>query len=249
MKNITIRKRFAGVYTIFTCAFWFIHLYLRLLNKQPVEVTIVILVVTCVVSFMAFSNQAIIDKLIFYPPAVSNQKEWYRFFTCGLIHADMPHLAFNMISFYFFGRGVEPAFKVIFPETGTLLYIILYVSALAICLLPTYSKNKDNYYYKSLGASGAVSAVIFAGMLLAPARELGLLFIPIGIPGFIFGPLYLLITAYLDKKSDSNINHSAHLWGALYGLSFLIVTAYFLSDERPVANFIEQVSGYLDKFF
>ncbi|MEP6845217.1 MAG: rhomboid family intramembrane serine protease [Panacibacter sp.] len=185
------------------------------------------------------------DKLIFYPPAISNDREWYRFFTCGLIHADIAHLAFNMISFYFFGRIAEFYFKDIFPETGSLMYLILYVSALAVCLLPTYGKHKDDYYYRSLGASGAVSAVVFVGILLRPTDGIRIFFIPFDIPGFVFGPLYLIITAYLDKKGSSGINHSAHLWGALYGVAFLIVTAYFLSDFKPVANFIEEVTGYL----
>ncbi|CAN5487996.1 rhomboid family intramembrane serine protease [soil metagenome] len=193
---------------------------------------------------MAFSNQAIIDKLIFYPPAVNNQKEWYRFFTCGLIHADIGHLAFNMFSFYLFGKLAEQQFHEIFAETGTFLYIVLYVSALAVCLLPTYAKQKENYHYKSLGASGAVSAVVFVGIFLYPTSKIGLFVIPPIIPAFIFGPIYLFITAYLDKKGDGNINHSAHLWGALYGIAFLIVTSYFLSDFRPIANFIEEVSGF-----
>jgi len=210
------------------------------------EVTITILIITCVVSFMAFSNQAIIDKLIFYPPAVSNQKEWYRFFTCGIIHADIAHLAFNMFSFYLFGKLVELEFRLIFPETGRFLYAALYVSSLAVCLLPTYAKHKENYYYKSLGASGAVSAVVFAGIFLFPTLKIGLFIIPPIIPAFIFAPIYLIITAYLDKKGDSSINHSAHLWGALYGLAFLIVTSYFLSDFRPVANFIQEVTNYFD---
>jgi membrane associated rhomboid family serine protease len=208
------------------------------------EVTITILVITCIVSFMAFSNQSIIDKFIFYPPAINKQKEWYRFFTCGLIHADIAHLAFNMFSFYLFGKLVEREFRIMFPGTGVFLYLTLYVSALAICLLPTYSKHKDNYYYKSLGASGAVSAVVFAGIFLFPTSKIGLFVIPPIIPAFIFAPIYLIITAYLDKKGDSGINHSAHLWGALYGLAFLIVTSYLLSEFRPVASFVEEVENY-----
>ena len=198
---------------------------------------------------MAFSNQAIIDKLIFYPPAISNDKQWYRFFTCGLIHADIGHLAFNMFSLYLFGKGVkgisvEGKFREIFSDTGPLLYSLLYISALAVCLLPTYSKHKNNYHYISLGASGAVSAVVFVGILLYPTAKIGLFIIPPVIPAFIFAPIYLVITAYLDKKGDSGINHSAHLWGAIYGIAFLIVTSYFLSDYRPLANFIEEVKNY-----
>ena len=213
------------------------------------EITITIIIITCVVSFMAFSNQAIIDKLIFYPPAISNDKQWYRFFTCGLIHADIGHLAFNMFSLYLFGKGVkgisvEGKFREIFSDTGPLLYSLLYISALAVCLLPTYSKHKNNSHYRSLGASGAVSAVVFVGILLYPTAKIGLFIIPPVIPAFIFAPIYLVITAYLDKKGDSGINHSAHLWGAIYGIAFLIVTSYFLSDYRPLANFIEEVKNY-----
>jgi membrane associated rhomboid family serine protease len=215
---------------------------------MPVPITIVIIIITCVISFVAFSNQAIMDKLIFYPPAVNNDRQWYRFFTCGLIHADMGHLAFNMISFYFFGRIVELYFKEIYKDMGSFMYIVLYVSSLAVCLLPTYAKQKENYSYRSLGASGAVSAIVFVGILLRPMDKLYLFFLPIGIPGFIFGPVYLIATAYLDKRGRGGINHSAHLWGALYGLAFFIVTAYFLTDYRPIANFIQQVSGLMDKY-
>lgn len=215
---------------------------------MPVQITIIIIVITCVISFVAFSNRDIMDKLIFYPPAVNNDKQWYRFFTCGLIHADIGHLAFNMISFYFFGRIVEIYFKEIYEDMGSFMYVVLYVSALAACLLPTYSKQKDNYSYRSLGASGAVSAIVFVGILLRPMDKLYLFFIPVGIPGFIFGPIYLIVTAYLDKRGGGGINHSAHLWGALYGLAFFIVTAYFLTDYRPLSHFIEQVKGFADNF-
>ena len=213
---------------------------------MEITITITIIVITCVVSFVAFSNQTITDKLIFYPPAINNDKEWYRFFTCGLIHADMAHLAFNMISFYFFGRIIEIYFKDIYKEMGGFMYVVLYVSSLAVCLLPTYTKQKENYQYKSLGASGAVSAVVFAAILLRPTEGIRFAFLPrdTSIPGFVFGPIYLLVTAYLDKRGNSRINHSAHLWGALYGLAFLIVTAYFLSDYKPLARFIDQVSSY-----
>src|SRR5438874_4156660 len=174
------------------------------------NVTVIIVIITCVVSFVAFSNQKIINDLIFYPPAIANNNQWYRFFTCGLIHADIGHPAFNMISFYMFGRFVEQAFGEIFGDKGTLLYALMYITALAACLIPTYAKQKDNYQYRSLGASGAVSAVVFAGIFLYPAQKIGLFFIPPIIPGFIFGPIYLFISAYLSRSGAGGINHSAH---------------------------------------
>lgn len=207
------------------------------------SITIIIIIITALVSFMAFSNQKIIDNLIFYPPAVANQNQWYRFFSCGLIHADIMHLAFNMYALYLFGQFVEAKFTTIFGDKGKVLYIIMYVAALAVCLLPTYSKNKNNYNYRSLGASGAVSAVVFAYILLNPLQGLGLLFIPIYIAGFIFGFLYLFISGMLEKKNQGNINHSAHIWGAIFGVAFLIIAARLFSDTKILGDFIEQIKN------
>ncbi len=208
------------------------------------NITVVIVVVTCIISFLAFSNQRVIDSLIFNPPAIHNRNEWYRFFTCGLIHADIMHLAFNMFSFYVFGRLVENTFIEIFGAQGPLLYAIMYIAALGACLVPTYTQHKENYGYRSLGASGAVSAVVFAGILLYPTLGISLIIIPIPIPGFIFGPLYLIITAYLSKRGGSYINHSAHFWGALFGIAFLIVASFALSDFNPISFFVKQVRSF-----
>jgi len=209
------------------------------------NVTIIIVIITCIVSFIAFSNQRVIEELIFNPPAIYYRKEWYRFFTCGLIHADIMHLAFNMFSFYVFGKIVEGDFIDIFGSKGSLLYALMYIAALPACLIPTYAQHKENYAYRSLGASGAVSAVIFAGIFLRPLLPVGILFVPgISLPGFLFGVIYLLITAYLSRRGGSYINHSAHLWGALFGIAFLIVTALALTDFNPITWFVNQVRSY-----
>jgi membrane associated rhomboid family serine protease len=208
------------------------------------DITTIIIIITALVSIGGFSNPKIIDDLIFYPPAVSKHNQWYRFFTCGLIHADVGHLIFNMLSLYLFGRFVEDKFIEIFPDNGKWLYLLMYITSLLICLLPTYFKNRENYSYKSLGASGAVSAVVFAGLMIAPYVEVGFFLIPPIIPGFIFGPLYLLITAWLDKKGGGNINHSAHLWGALYGILFIIVAGRMVGYDA-VQEFINGVKLYL----
>ena len=210
------------------------------------SITLIIVIVTCLVSFSAFNNEKLMNDLIFYPPTVAKNNQWYRFFSCGFIHADIPHLIFNMLSLYLFGRFVEDEFVAIFQEKGKMLYLLMYVTSLAVCLLPTYSKNKENYHYKSLGASGAVSAVVFAGLLVAPTIEVGFFFIPPIIPGFIFGPLYLLVTAFLDKRGGGNINHSAHLWGALFGLAFVIVVGKFVGGYNAITEFIEGVTRYLE---
>jgi membrane associated rhomboid family serine protease len=117
------------------------------------------------------------DKLIFHPYSVGRSNEWYRFISCGFIHADFMHLAFNMFSFYMFGDYVEQYFNMLFGQNGKLLYLFLYLSSLAVCLIPTYFQQKDRYNYNSLGASGAVSAIVFAGIFLMPTIQIGFLYL------------------------------------------------------------------------
>jgi membrane associated rhomboid family serine protease len=210
---------------------------------MELSVTLIIIIITSIISFTAFSNQKIIDDLIFYPPAVSERKQWYRFFSCGLIHADMSHLVFNMFSLYFFGPFVEVQFAAIFGDKGKILYVVMYVAALALCLLPTYYKNKHNYHYRSLGASGAVSAVVFTSILLNPTTGMGLFFIPIYIAGFLFGIIYLVFSNMLEKRGGDNINHSAHIWGALFGVAFTIVAGRLLSEYPVLQQFISQITN------
>lgn len=213
---------------------------------MTLTITLIIIIITVLISVTAFSNEKVMNDLIFYPPAVTHDRQWYRFFTCGLIHADFIHLAFNMYALYLFGRNVEEYFQLIFQEKGKILYLVMYILALVVCLLPTYSQHKNDSSYRSLGASGAVSAVIFASILLQPEAGLGLLFVPgIYIPGFLFGLIYLGITSYLDKRGGGNINHSAHLWGALFGMAFLIVAAYALSDYKVLEVFWQRIQNYL----
>jgi membrane associated rhomboid family serine protease len=221
---------------------------------EQFTITLIIVIITAIISITAFNNQRIIDDLVFYPPAIG-RGQWYRFFSCGLIHADYFHLIFNMFALYSFGTNVETGiqysntpdrengFIQIFGETkGKAFYIIMYILALGFCLLPTYFKHKNDYYYRSLGASGAVSAVVFAGMMLEPRSGVGLIFIPgVNIPGYIFAPLYLIISHYLARRGRDNINHSAHIWGAVFGIIFVIAMTYLLSDFDPIQNFIKSV--------
>jgi membrane associated rhomboid family serine protease len=215
------------------------------------SITLIIIIITCMVSFAGFNNQKIMDDLIFNPPAIAHQKQYYRFFTCGFIHANYMHLGFNMYSFWIFGEYVEAQFMNAFGEKGKFLYLLMYVSALFFCLLPTYAKNKENYHYQSLGASGAVSAVVFAYIFLDPLRRIGFVFLPqsMMIPGFVFGLLYLIVSSYMDKKGGGNINHSAHIWGALYGISFLIVTGSFLSNYNLLQDFILKLRSFFSTLF
>lgn len=208
-------------------------------------ITLIIVIITVLISLTAFNNGRIMDDLIFYPPAVSNG-QFYRFFTCGFIHADFAHLLFNMLSLYLFGRFVESGFIDIFGSSGKFVYLLLYLLALPVSLLPTYFKNKHNSNYRSLGASGAVSAVVFAGLMIAPYIKVGLFIIPPVIPGFVFGPLYLIISAYLDRKGGGNINHSAHIWGALFGIAFLIISGKLVGYDA-IQSFIRGVQYYFEQ--
>jgi membrane associated rhomboid family serine protease len=209
------------------------------------SITLIIIIITAIISFTAFRNNKVMNDLIFYPPAITYQKQFYRFITCGFIHADIAHLAFNMISLYLFGRIVEEQFSDIFGNGGKMLYLGMYMLALIVSILPTYFKNKDNYNYRSLGASGAVSAVVFAGLMIAPYLKVGFFIIPPIIPGFVFGPLYLIISAWLDRKGGDNINHSAHIWGALFGVAFLIIAGKLSGKYNAVEEFVNGVQFYL----
>lgn len=215
------------------------------------SITLIITIVTVGISLLAFNNEALMQQFIFHPYTIARDpKQWYRSVSCGFIHADFMHLAFNMFSFYMFGDLVEQYFHLIFGQIGNFFYLLLYISALVVCIIPTYYQHKKQYYYHSLGASGAVSAIIFAGIFLQPTMQIGLFFIPPIIPGFVFGPIYLALTVYLSKKGGGNINHSAHLWGSVYGIVFLIVAAKFagLNEQSDViGSFLYQVKTYLGR--
>jgi len=209
---------------------------------MEISITLIIIIATSIISFIAFSNHNLMEQFIFYPPAV-RRGQVYRFFSCGLIHADWGHLIFNMISLYLFGEAVESKFVEAFGPIGKLVYLGMYVLALAVSIIPTYINNKDNYHYRSLGASGAVSAVIFAGILFFPLAKLGLFFIPIYVAGFVFGIIYLLVSGWLDRRGGGNINHSAHIFGALFGVGFTIIACQAFSDYPVLTSFVDAIKN------
>ena len=187
-------------------------------------ITIAIIAITCLVSILCFNGTLNGNKLLFNAYQVWHRKEWYRMFTSGLIHSGWGHLFFNMLTLYFFGRVVEQYFGAVFGNvTGTVLYIVLYVSALAVSSIGDLVKYRDDWNYNALGASGAVSAILFASILFAPKMGIYIYLIPIPVPGYIFAPLYLLYCWYMAKRDMDNIGHTAHFWGAVYGLLFPLV--------------------------
>jgi len=128
-----------------------------------------------------------------------------------------------MMVLYSFGRIVEQYYEMLFGLKGILYFILLYVGGTALSTLPSYGKHKDDYSYTAVGASGAVSAVVFTYILFDPLGKLTLFPIPIGIPSIIFGVLYLIYSAYMGKKNIDNVGHDAHFWGAIFGFVFTIV--------------------------
>lgn len=187
-------------------------------------ITVIIIAITCIVSILCFNGTLNGNKLIFNAYQVWHRKEWYRMLTSGIIHSGWGHLFFNMLTLYFFGRIVEQYFSAAFGGVpGAVLYVVLYVSALAISSLGDLVKYRDNWNYNALGASGAVSAVLFASILFAPKMGIYIYLIPIPVPGYIFAPLYLLYCWYMAKRNMDNIGHTAHFWGAVYGILFPII--------------------------
>lgn len=173
-------------------------------------------------SLLAFKNENLRRKWIFNPYLVKEKKQWYRFITSGFIHADFMHLLINMLVFWSFGKAVESYFASIFEENATWYYLLLFFGALIISDLPTYQKHHNNPHYNALGASGAVSAVVFSSIVFAPMANIYLYGI-IGLPGILLGVAYLIYSVYAGKKGGDYINHDAHLWGAIFGFGFTII--------------------------
>ncbi len=183
-------------------------------------------------------NHALKNKMMFNAYMIKERKEWYRFFSHGLIHGDWMHLGFNMLALYMFGKELEDHYARLFDEKGILFFILLYVGGLAMSSLYSYERNKENIYYNALGASGAVSAVIYSFIMIEPLRPLQFMFVPIDIPAYIFGFVYLGIEYYLSKKGNTGIAHDAHFWGAIYGVVLTIMI-----KPHAVSSFIDKITG------
>ncbi len=193
--------------------------------------TTLIIIITVIVSLLAWQNKPLFNRLIFYPPAV-NKGQWDRFVTHGFIHADSMHLLFNMFTFYFFGRLIETLYRPFLAGYG---FVVFYVCAIIVAMIPSYIKNKNNANYLSLGASGGVSAVLFAFILLEPWSTL-LLFAIIPIPAIVFAIGYVAYSIYADRRGGSNINHLAHLWGGAFG-----VVATIALEPQILSSFIAKL--------
>jgi membrane associated rhomboid family serine protease len=188
---------------------------------------------------MAFQNASLREKLILWPEAMNSPSEYYRFITSGFIHADWMHLLFNMLTLFFFGRYVEMLFEMY--GIASSMFIVLYLAGIIIASLPSFLKNRQNRYYRSLGASGGVAAVLFSFVYFAPWETILIWFIP--VPGIVAAILYIVYSAYMSRKNYDNVNHQAHIWGAVFGFVFTWIIdpyhgKYFLQQLlQPKFNF------------
>ena len=194
-------------------------------------VTYVLIGVTVLVSWRAFGDRALLERLILWPPAIKRNRQYDRLLTHGFIHADATHLLFNMITLFFFGRAIEPAFV---ERIGMVGYAAFYLSAIVIAIMPTYLRHANDSRYRSLGASGAVSAVLFSFVLFAPWSLIFVFFIP--VPAIIYAVLYIGYSIWMDRRGTDNVNHSAHLWGAVYGMLFTV-----MMEPRVATTFIARL--------
>ncbi len=196
-----------------------------------------IFVITILTSIMAFSNDNLYGNMVLHPYSVYRKQRVYTVITSGLIHNDWMHLFFNMLSYYFFAFNLE---KVL----GHWQFGLLYVASLILSDLPTVYKHRNDDWYHSLGASGAVSAVIFSFIMFSPLTKMLIMPIPIGIPAVLFGVLYLIYCNYASKHSRDNINHDAHMFGALSGLLITIILY-----PHIVNSFLMEISGGVQSLF
>jgi membrane associated rhomboid family serine protease len=182
----------------------------------------VLTLVTVGVSILAFRDRKILNNLIMSPYIMVRQKQWYRIFTHAFIHADWMHLIFNMIALWSFGNFVFNSLENI-TASPVLHFFTMYFGAIAFSSISDLVKHKDNQYYASLGASGAVSAVVFFSILMNPWTLVYIFFIP--CPGIVFGILYLVYSNYMSKKGGDFINHDAHFYGSIFGILYPLFVA------------------------
>lgn len=198
-------------------------------------IILIIMLVTSVISVICFNSESWKSKLTFFPYRMKRNNELFRLVSHIFVHADFQHLAFNMLSVYFLGSFLEYQWSYEFGTVDGAVHIsILYLFGGIFATGFLYLKHQDNIYYQSLGASGAVSAVIFAAIFWHPTMKLGLFFIPVPIPAFVFGPVYLLIEYFAMKRGNTGVAHEAHIGGAIFGI--LYVT---LLDPNKLLTFLQ----------
>lgn len=193
-------------------------------------ITYSLLAIILAFSIYAFSSPEVMQKYLFYPYLIKRHNEHYRFLTHAFIHGDYIHLLFNCLALYSFGQDLETRIFPILYESeklGSVVYIILFTGGIYAASFTEYLRNKDNSSYSSLGASGAISSIMFVWILLNPTGIIALFFIP--VPGWLAGILLLGVSYYLIQRKkkgtySDGISHEAHFWGAIFGIAVIAVT-------------------------
>jgi membrane associated rhomboid family serine protease len=199
------------------------------MDFSSTPITLLLIAANVIFSMIGFSNQSLLDKTIGWPYYTKRKNQYYRFITSGFLHGDWIHLIFNMFTLFFFGSNIEFIFSVSF-NNGQLWYVLLYFFGLVAADIPSYIKHKDNVQFRSLGASGAVSAVVFASIVLDPWSQIQLYGF-IKISALVFAILYRIVGVYMGKQNLDNLNHDAHLWGSLFGVALMVVLLVALRPD------------------
>ena len=202
--------------------------------------TLVIIIITCLVSYNAFNNSELFYKLAHWPMREHAAKEHYRLVTSGFVHGGWIHLLINMFVFYSFGELIEYHFAQFFgPVRGVIYFVLVYLLTIVCASLPSYFKRKHMSEYLAVGASGGVSGIVFIFILLYPWQYL-MLYAIIPIPAIIGGVLYLWYSSYASKNKQDRIDHEAHFYGAIFGVVFTLLLRPSLAlsfSQRLVENF------------
>lgn len=197
--------------------------------------TVTLVLITVLLSVAAFNDNRMADKLILWPARMREPGEYYRLLSSGFIHADWMHLFFNMFTLFFIGRFVEGAFLTF--NLTPWLYMFMYLAGIIVASLPSFFKHRDNPYYRSLGASGGVAAVLFSSVYFSPWAMISVFFIP--MPNILFAVLYLVYSAYMSRKGEGTINHDAHFWGAVWGFVFTLAV-----ESSHGLHFVRQIQAF-----
>jgi len=204
--------------------------------------TLIIVISTVAFSYFGFHRPELASRYDFSPYRITHRNEFYRFITHAFLHVDWIHLLINMLVFFSFGSYVEKTFNHLARagniRSGEFNFILLYVSSILISSLVTFFKKRNDPYYVAVGASGAVSAILFTSIFFSPLEKVYLYGI-IPLPGIVFGILYLAYSSYMGKRGKDNINHDAHFWGAVYGLIYPVIM-----EPGLLKNFLSQIGIY-----
>ena len=193
-------------------------------------ITWFIIGITVLISYLAFQNSDLMSKLQFNAAQIIHRKEYYRLISHAFIHANWSHLGVNMLVLFFFGRNIETYFDYYFGRSANAYFVLLYFGGILASNIWSLAKNRNNYYYNAVGASGAVSAVLFASIFFDPWNLL-YFFAIIPIPGIVFAIGYLFYSYYMSKKKNDNVAHDAHFLGAVFGFIFPILLKPSLFDK------------------